>query len=182
MRTLKLLAGLAVVGCSQEAPTEPEPTPFEAELLHFLTSEVTDANLVHVSAIAPRSVDPDRPLHLDTFTMPNGVTLYRAVLTTENMNHVFVPVLTTGDYDGIGTDDVCVLDDSRDLPDSILGMARLILTPFHPRKGEIVGFLECVQAMLEGVEEGSGCGVFLQEIENEDTGVLDLHATILCPD
>ena len=74
------------------------------------------------------------------------------------------------------------LEDSRNLPDSIAGLARLMLTPFHPRRGEISRFVECVQGQLEGIEEGSGCGLFLQETRNEETGVLDLHATVLCPE
>ncbi|MXX35318.1 MAG: hypothetical protein F4107_03915 [Gemmatimonadetes bacterium] len=180
-RILTILTVLLVGGCGQEAPTEPQTIPLEAELVHFLTSELTDENLVHVSAVAPRSVDPSRPLTLDTFAMPSGTVLYRAVLTDQNMGHVYVPVLTTGNYDRIEAE-VCTLEDSRDLPDSIIGLARLILTPFHPRKGEITRFVECIQAQLETVEEGSGCGVFLQETRNEETGVLDLHATILCPD
>ena len=55
--------------------------------------------------MVPRSIDPERPLHLDTLTMSSGAVLYRAVLSDENMGHVYVPVLANGDYDGI--DDVC---------------------------------------------------------------------------
>ena len=184
MNRLKLLTILPVAvatGCGQ-GTTEPEAIPYEAELLAFLTSEVTDQNIVQVAAAPLRSLDPSRPVEVATFTTASGAVLYRSILTNENMPYTFIPIMASADYYGIGEDDVCILEDSRDLPTDLVGPGRLLINIFHSRNKEIRASVECAQAKLEGIEEGSGCGLFMTEIRNEETGVLDLHATVLCPD
>ena len=181
---LKLIAVAAVtlaLGCGQE-PTQPEPVPYEAELLHFVASEVTEDNIVQVAGWPLQSVDPSRPVAVASFTTASGGVLYRSILTNENMPYTFVPIMAYGNYDGIGQDDQCILEDSRGLPTDMIGLGRLLLNPFHSRNKAVRAFVECVQGKLEGIEEGSGCGVFMTEVRNEDTGVLDLVATVLCPD
>jgi len=63
-----------------------------------------------------------------------------------------------------------------------MSLAKLALNIFSPRQKEIKRCFDCVTGKLEGIEEGSGCGLFMMETRNEETGVLDLHATVLCPD
>ena len=153
-----------------------------ARFLEFLTADMPGDDGIRYITIGS---DPNPALPVEaTFTMESGVTLHRVTLTEEALNADNFKFAKWAAADGDGAwmqEDVCTFEDTSRFPRSTGAFINMWWRG-GDRKVDVNANLDCFAELTASVKGVEGCGVFVEESLNEETGKYDFHASILCPE
>ena len=140
-------------------------------------------------------VDPGIVSHVDgSFALRSGITLRRVTITDElfgSPDFGFEYWESDDPAAGLWQSDVCTFEDMSRMPQSGPAFVNMWLRG-GSRKRDVNAYIDCVNGLTDSVRamnakrraEGKqpGCGLFVLEAWNEETGKWDLHASVLCPE
>ncbi|MCY4572251.1 MAG: hypothetical protein OXF01_05560 [Gemmatimonadetes bacterium] len=151
-----------------------------ARFAEFLTADMPGSEGIRYITIGP---DPNPALPVEAvFTMGSGVTLHRVTLTEKALSDPDFQFANWAASDGMWmSDDTCVFEDTDRFPGSPAAFVNMWWRGGQ-RKRDVNAYLECVGELTKSVKGVEGCGLFVEEILNEETGDYDFHASILCPE